>query len=117
MGVLTITMLSPEISCVKDGVDPDSCLSGPLYGPRREKTFLRGFANNTGADQPAHLRSLISALVIHYLETTICKLATGEISILLLVSVAEETVLKLALSDLPKTGFLVMWPIYFRGHR
>ena len=51
------------------------------YGPRREKTCLRGFANNTGADQPAHPRSLISALVIRFLESIICKLATGEISI------------------------------------
>ena len=32
------------------------------YGPRREKTCLRGFANNTGTDQPAHPHSLISAL-------------------------------------------------------
>ena len=52
------------------------------YGLRREKTCLRGFANNTGADQPAHLRSLISALVIRFLEIIICKLATGEISII-----------------------------------
>ena len=35
-------------------------------GPRREKTCLRGLANNTGADQPAHPRSLISAFVIHF---------------------------------------------------
>ena len=35
-------------------------------GPRREKTCLRGFANNTGADQPAHPRSLISAFVIRF---------------------------------------------------
>ena len=35
-----------------------------LNGPRREKTCLGGIANNTGADQPAHLRSLISAFVI-----------------------------------------------------
>ena len=35
-------------------------------GPRREKTCLRGFANNTGADQPAHTRSLISAFVIRF---------------------------------------------------
>ena len=35
-----------------------------LFGPRREKTCLRGFANNTGADQPAHPRSLISTFVI-----------------------------------------------------
>ena len=36
------------------------------YGPRREKTCLRWFAINTGADQPAHLRSLISALLFAY---------------------------------------------------
>ena len=35
-----------------------------LNGPWREKTCLRGFVNNTGADQPAHLRSLISTFVI-----------------------------------------------------
>ena len=52
-----------------------------IIGPRREKIFLRGFTNNTGADQPAHPRSLISAFVIRCLESTICKLATGDISI------------------------------------
>ena len=36
-------------------------LDGILYGPRREKACLWGLANNTGADQPAHPRSLISA--------------------------------------------------------
>ena len=38
-------------------------------GPRREKTCLGGggVANNTGADQPVHLRSLISAFVIRFL--------------------------------------------------
>ena len=41
-----------------------------------------GVANNIGADQPAHPGSLISAFVICFLEITICKLATGEISIL-----------------------------------
>ena len=50
-------------------------------GPRREKTCLRGFANNTGANQPAHPRSLISAFVIRFLQSTICKLSTSEISI------------------------------------
>ena len=38
-----------------------------INGPQREKTCLRGFANNTGADQPAHPRSLISAFVIRFL--------------------------------------------------
>ena len=51
------------------------------YGPWREKTCLRGSANNTGTDQPAHPCSLISAFVICFLESFICKLATGEISI------------------------------------
>ena len=36
-----------------------------------------------------------------------CKLATCEISIFQLVSVAEETGLKLALSETLKTGFLI----------
>ena len=49
-------------------------------GPRYEKTCLRWLANNTGADQPAHPRSLISAFVIRILERTISKLATSEIS-------------------------------------
>ena len=56
-------------------------LAKSAYGPRREKTCLRGFANNTGADQPAYPRSRISAFVIRFLENFICKLATGEISI------------------------------------
>ena len=51
------------------------------YGPRREKTCLRGFATNTGADQPAHPRSLISAFVIRLLESIISRLATSEISL------------------------------------
>ena len=39
------------------------------------------FANNKGADQLVHLRSLIGAFVIHLLESIISKLATGKISI------------------------------------
>ena len=35
-------------------------------GPQRGKTCLRGFTNNTDADQPAHPRSLISAFVIPF---------------------------------------------------
>ena len=45
------------------------------YGPQREKTCHRGFTNITGADQPAHPRSLISAFVIRFLESIIRKLA------------------------------------------
>ena len=46
----------------------------------RKPVFGGGGANGTGADQPAHPRSLISAFVIHALESTISKLATSEIS-------------------------------------
>ena len=68
-----------------------------LFGPRREKTCLWRFAINKGADQPAHPRSLTSAFAIHLLEIIIFRLATSEIPIFLLVSVAEETGLSLAL--------------------
>ena len=51
-------------------------------GLEARKPVFRGLRTiNTGADQPAHPHSLISAFVIHYLESIICKLATGEISI------------------------------------
>ena len=53
------------------------------YGPRHEKTCLRGYSNNTGADQPAHPGSLTSPFVIRFLESIICKLDAGEISIFL----------------------------------
>ena len=52
-----------------------------------------GLKNNKGADQPAHLRSLISAFVIRSFESIISRL-----------SVAKETGLSLALSKTPKTG-------------
>ena len=52
--------------------------------------------------------SLISAFVIAFWK--VYKLATGEISNFLLVSVTEETCLKLALSETPKTGFLASRP-------
>ena len=41
-----------------------------------------GFANHKGADQPAHMRSLISAFVIRFMESTISRIATNEISII-----------------------------------
>ena len=43
------------------------------------KPVFGGFANNTGADQAAHPRSLISAFVVRFLSSIICKLATGNI--------------------------------------
>ena len=46
------------------------------YGPCCEKTCLWGFANGTGADQPG----LISAFVIPFVESIICKFVTDEFS-------------------------------------
>ena len=51
-----------------------------LYGPRREKTCLQRVANNKGADQPAHPRSLISAFVLLFLERITSELATNKIA-------------------------------------
>ena len=84
-----------------------------LFGTRHKKTCLRGFVNKKGADQPAHPRSLISAFVIHFLESNIFNLAKDEFSHFYLVSVAEETGLKLVLMETPKTGFLVTRPILY----
>ena len=49
-----------------------------------------GFANNKGAGQPEHPCSLISTSVIRLLKSIIPKLATSEISISSIVSVAKQ---------------------------
>ena len=45
------------------------------------RNLSSGFENNKGTDQPAHPCRLISAFIIHSLESIIPKHATGEISI------------------------------------
>ena len=77
-----------------------------IYGPQSEKTCLRRFAKNTGADQPGHLRSLISAFVIRLLASIMYRLATSEILIFQLVFVVGEAGLNLTLLETPKTGFV-----------
>ena len=61
-------------------------------------------ANNKGADQPAHPRSLISAYIGNHMNRILSKLATY------LVSVSEDTALSLALSETLKTGFVAWRP-------
>ena len=51
-----------------------------IYGPRQEKTCLWWFVNNKGAGWSAHPHSLISAFVIHVLESIIYRLAMSKIS-------------------------------------
>ena len=65
---------------------------------------------NKGTDQHAQLPSQISAFIIRLLESVISRLATSELSIFLLVSVAEKTGLRIALSETPKTGFVALLP-------
>ena len=45
------------------------CIIIVTYVSQREKSCLRGFANNKAADQPAHMFILISIFVIRFLES------------------------------------------------
>ena len=58
-----------------------ACAVVILNGLQHKKTCLQGFANSKCADQPAHMHSLIGAFVVHIFQSSISKLATGEISI------------------------------------
>ena len=70
-----------------------------LYEPGHEKMCLMSYANNKGADQPAHPRSLISPFVVHCLDSIISLDSIAEISRLQLASVAAQAGLCLAWSE------------------
>ena len=53
------------------------------------------YANNKGADQPAHPRSLISTFVVRCLDSMICILALSKVSRFYFASVAEQAGLNL----------------------
>ena len=78
----------------------------------REEFCHRGSANNKGADQLAHRRSLISAFAVHLFDSIILKLAPSEISLFFLVSVAEKAGFGMLLSETLKTGFVASMLIY-----
>ena len=65
------------------------------------------YANNKGADQPAHPRSLISTFVVSCLDSIIPLVSISKISSLYLASVAAQAGLSLLWLQNPKTGFLV----------
>ena len=50
------------------------------YEPGHKKMCLMPYANNKGADQPAHPRSLISAFVVRCLDSIISLDSIAEIS-------------------------------------
>ena len=66
---------------------------------------LMPYANNKGADQPAHPRSLISTFVVCCLDSMLCILALAKISWLQLASVAEQAGLNLTWSKLSEDTF------------
>ena len=72
----------------------------------REKPCFMPYANNKGADQPAHQRSLISTFVVRCL-VSIPILAKSKISRLWLVFEAKHAGWKN-----PKDFFLVTWFVY-----
>ena len=63
------------------------------------------YANNKSTDQHAYPHSLISAFVIHCLESIIPVVAIGKIPRLLLASVAEHAGLSLTWSHNSKAKF------------
>ena len=75
--------------------------------PGHEKMCLMSYANNKGADQPTHPRSLISAFVVRCLDSIMSLVSVTKISSLLLASVAEQDSLSLTGRKLQKTRFLV----------
>ena len=85
------------------------------YEPRHKKTCFLPYANNNGADQPAHPRSLISAFVVRCLNSIIPLVSISAISNLCLASVAAQAGLSLPWSQTPKTGFLVTRLIWCSG--
>ena len=64
-------------------------------------------ANNKGADQPAHPRSMISAFVVRCLDSIVPLVFISEISSIYIASVATKAGLCLTWSQTPKTGFFV----------
>ena len=63
------------------------------------------YANNEGADQPAHPHSLISAFIVHCLDSIIPLVSKSEISSLYLASVAAQAGLSLTLVANPEDRF------------
>ena len=73
---------------------------------RHEKTCFMPYANNKGADQPAHPCSLISIFVDCCLDSIMPLVSMFEISSLQLTSVAEQTDLSLTWSHSRRHVFL-----------
>ena len=69
-------MLNNELNIVMETF----CMYHKYSEPGHEKMCLMSYANNKGADQPAHPRSLISAFVVRCLDSIISLDSIAEIS-------------------------------------
>ena len=63
------------------------------------------YANNKGADQPAHPRSLISAFIVRCLDSVMSLVSVTKISSRMLAFVAEQASLSLTSSETPEYTF------------
>ena len=63
------------------------------------------YANNKGADQPAHPRSLISVFVVPCLDIIMSLVSVTKMSSLMLAFVAAQANLSLTWSETPKDTF------------
>ena len=80
---------------------PEPLLLAPtIYEPGHEKMCLMSYANNKGADQTAHPRSLISAFVVRCLDNITSLDSIAEISRL-----AAQAGFCLAWSETPEDTF------------
>ena len=66
---------------------------------------LMPYANNKGADQPAHPHSLISAYIVRCLDSVMSLVSVTKNSSILLASVAEQASLSLTWSETPEDTF------------
>ena len=75
------------------------------FEPGHEKTCLMSYANNKGADQPVHPRSLISVFVVRCLNSVMSLVSVTNISSLMLATVAEQSSLSLTSSETREDTF------------
>ena len=63
--------LNQNVRIIKASCNNNNNIYSCLYQPGHEKMCLMSYANNKGADQPAHPRSLISAFAVRCLASII----------------------------------------------
>ena len=97
----------------RDGICFVWNLTRSIWATSWENLFMPD-ANNKGADQPAHPRSLISAFVVRCLDSIMPKVSISKMSSLYLASVPAQAGLSLPRLQTPKTGFLMTRPISFQ---